>query len=88
MNKIAIYIDVEYHGSGVSQYIKSLTSALINLSYNNYELTIIYTKQSWGSYLKKHPEINSVKFLMIKLNLLRDRNLIILFSLQVIRQPF
>jgi glycosyltransferase involved in cell wall biosynthesis len=62
MKRIAIYIDVEYHGSGVSQYIKSLTTALIHLSHNNYELTIIYTRKSWDTYFKKHSDLTKVFF--------------------------
>jgi glycosyltransferase involved in cell wall biosynthesis len=51
MKKIAIYIDTEFQGTGVSQYIKSLLNALINLPLERHALTIIYTSKCWENYL-------------------------------------
>ena len=51
MKKIAIYIDTEFQGTGVSQYIKSLLNALINLPSDSYTITIIHTSKCWENYL-------------------------------------
>jgi len=62
MNKIAIYIDSEYNGSGGSQYTKALLNALIGLSTNNISLTVIYTRKGWDNHLNKIKNIKSIFF--------------------------
>jgi glycosyltransferase involved in cell wall biosynthesis len=60
MKKIALYIDSDFQGSGVSQYIKALLNSLTTLSSNDIVLTVIYTRKCWDSQLAKTPYIKSV----------------------------
>ena len=60
MKKIALYIDYDYQGTGVSQYIKALLNSLIELSSNDILITVIYTRKSWDSQLNITPHIKSV----------------------------
>lgn len=62
MKRIAFYIDVDFQGSGVSQYNKALLKALIALSPNNNLITVIYTRKCWENYLSRFPSIKSVYF--------------------------
>lgn len=81
MKKLALYIDVENQGSGVSQYVKSLILALDNLSVGNYELTIVYTVNCWAEYLDRFSESKKV---FIKRSNLINRFYQILFSLGLV----
>jgi glycosyltransferase involved in cell wall biosynthesis len=60
MKRIAIYIDSDFQGTGVSQYIKALLNALIALSQNNYSVTVIYTREGWDTHLNNFPKIKSI----------------------------
>ncbi len=60
MKKIALYIDVDFQGSGVSQYNKALLNALIALSSKNRSITVIYTRKCWENHVNRFPQIKSV----------------------------
>lgn len=60
MKQIAIYINSEFHGSGGSQYTKSLLNALIQLSSGNFSVTVIYTNRCWEDYLRTQPNLSAV----------------------------
>ena len=81
MKKLALYIDVENQGSGVSQYVKSLILALDNLSAGNYELTIVYTVNCWTEYLDRFSESKKV---FVKRSNLINRFYQILFSVGLV----
>lgn len=60
MKKLALYIDYDYDGTGVAQYIKALLSSLVELHSNDITITVIYTKKSWDNLLNKIINIESI----------------------------
>lgn len=60
MKRIAIYIDYEINGSGISQYSKMLINALNELPPDNFSVTVIYTSKCWETYLSNFHRFKSV----------------------------
>lgn len=60
MRRIALYIDTDFNGTGVTQYIKSLLKALESLSPDYCNLTVFYTSNKWREYLNKFKHIDPI----------------------------
>jgi len=61
MKRIAIYIDSRYNQGGTYQYTKSLIYALNSLSGKNFSLSLLYTDQSWETYLNSFTDADCIK---------------------------
>jgi glycosyltransferase involved in cell wall biosynthesis len=62
MEKIALYIDNRFSGTGGSQYSKSILDALVALAPDRYTLTVIYTIRDWENYLSRFSTISLCYF--------------------------